>query len=117
MWREVKNFQPLITPAIAMLSIEPAAEVTLRRDLVRRAAVPEDVAVKLLHAKTRLQQRARVERRLVVQSSKPATLMKVRGRVGRVESVQIEEVKLLREDRKARRQSIVVVDDVIKTRK
>src|ERR1044071_3364837 len=43
--------------------------------------------------------------------------MKVRGRVGRVESVQIEEVKLLREDRKARRQSIVVVDDVIKTRK
>src|SRR5690242_3358772 len=117
MWREVENLQPLITTTIAMLSIGPATEITIGRDLVRRTAVPEDVAVKLLHAETRLQQRARVERRLVVQSSKPAALMKVRGRVGRVKSVQIEEVKLLREDRKARRQSIVVVDDVVESRK
>src|SRR6185369_3972832 len=113
--REVENLQPLIATALAMLSIEPAAKIAIRSDLVRRTAVTEDVTVKLLHTETRLQQRARFERRLIVQCDKPATLIKVRGRVRRVESVQIEEVNLLREDRKARRQSIVIVDDVIKT--
>ncbi len=76
---EVKHLEQLITPALAMLPVEPAAEITLRSNLIRRAAIAEDVAVKLLDAETRLQQCARVERRLLVQSEKPAALMKVCG--------------------------------------
>jgi hypothetical protein len=39
-----------------MLTIEPTAEVSFGSDLIRRAAVAEDVAVKLLDAETLLQQ-------------------------------------------------------------
>src|SRR6188474_489835 len=114
--REVENFQQLVTTTLTMLSIEPATKIPIRRDLVTRTTVAEDVAVKLLHTETRLQQRARRKRRLLIQRDKPAALMKVRGRVRRVESIQVEVVKLLRKDRKARGESIVVVDDVIETR-
>src|SRR4051794_30689789 len=43
--------------------------------------------------------------------------MEVRSRVRRIEGVQVEVVKLLRKDREARRQTIVIVDDVVETRK
>ena len=56
--REVKDLEQLITPALAMLSIEPAAEIRSGVISIRRAAVAEDVAVKLFDAETRLQQRA-----------------------------------------------------------
>src|ERR1051326_2043569 len=117
LWREVEDFEPLITTAVAMLSIEPAAEVAIRSYLIRRGAVAENVAVKLFDTETRLQQRARLGRRLLVEGEEPAALMEVRRRIGRVERVEIEVVKLLRKDREARCQSIVAVDDVIETRK
>src|SRR6476646_10614420 len=43
--------------------------------------------------------------------------MKVRRRVGRVESVEIEEIKLLRKNGEAAGQAIVSVDDVVDTGK
>src|SRR5690242_15346111 len=99
-----------------MLSIEPAAEVAIGRDQIRRRTVAEDVAVKLFRAEARLQQCARSERRLFVEREKPAALVEVRGRVGRVESVEIEIVKLLRKQREAAGQTIVRSDDVVDTR-
>src|SRR5690349_5953358 len=96
-----------------MLPIEPAAEVAIGRDQIRRNAIAEDVAVKLFRAEARLQQRARLERRLFDEREKPPALMKVRGRVRRVEGVEIEVVKLLRKQREAAGQSIVRVDNVI----
>src|SRR5262245_20651820 len=99
---KVENLEPLITTALAMLSIEPAAEVSIGSDFVWRAAVAEDVAVKLFDAETRLQQRARLERRLLVEREEPAALMEVCGRVRWIESIQVEVVNLLRKDRETR---------------
>src|SRR6185369_6450421 len=50
------------------------------------------------------------------ESKEPAALMKVGGRVRRIKGVQVEVVKLLRKDREAGRQSIVLVDDVVDAR-
>src|ERR1700741_1352786 len=96
-----------------MLPVEPAPKVAVRSNLIKSGAVAEDIAVKLFRAKTRLQQCARFECRLLVKREEPATLVKVCSGVGGVEGIQIEVVDLLRKDREACSQPVVVVDDVV----
>ena len=96
--REAVNLKQFITPAVAVLPIVPAAKVATRGDEIRFTAIAEDVAVIFFRAKARLQQRAGLEGRLFIQRDEPSALMKVRCRLDRIESVEIEVINLLRKE-------------------
>src|SRR6185503_8541157 len=110
---ETVNFEQLVTTAVAVLAIVPTAKVAARRDAVWAAAVAEDIAVILLGAKARLQQRAGLEGCLFVERDEPSALVKIRGRLDGVESVEIEVIDLLRKQREADGQTVFRVDYVI----
>src|SRR5687767_4561182 len=54
--RKIVDLEQFVSTALAMLAIEPATKVSFRSDLIRRATVTENVAVKLFDAEARLQQ-------------------------------------------------------------
>src|SRR6185369_4777156 len=110
---KIINLQEFIPPAIAMLSIVPATEIPLRRNPVRTGAVREDIAVVLLDAEAGLQQGSRLERRLFIQRQKPSALMKIGRRLDRVESIEIEVIKLLRKQRETNRGAMFRVDYIV----
>ena len=73
----MEDLEQFISPAFAMLPIEPAAKIPFRGDSIRCGTVAEDVPIKLLKTKTRLQQGARLKCRLFVEREEPATLMEL----------------------------------------
>src|SRR5262249_15177084 len=117
MRRQIVDLQQLVPAAVTMLPIIPAAEVAAGSNHVGRATVAKDIAIVLLGAETRLQQRAGFERRLFVECQEPSALMKVGGRLNRVKGVQVEIVKLLWKERKADRETVLRINDIVEARK
>src|ERR1043166_6101155 len=108
---EVIDLKRFVAATVAMLTIVPTAKVALRRNPVGRSAVAKNIGVKFLGAEAGLQQRAGFEGRLFVEREEPSALMSVGGRLDRIESVQVEVIKLLWKQRETYRQTVFRIDD------
>src|ERR1043166_8317099 len=115
--RETVNLEQFIATAVPMLALIPTVEVAVRRDFVQAGAVRVNIDVIFFGAEARLQKRTRLERRLFIKCNEPSTLVKIRGRLDRIEGVEIEEIDLLRKQREADGQAVSPVDYIIKSRK